>query len=88
MDIDEIDTKKIILIPILVVVALLAVFFVGSSISIVGPNERGVRVTLGRVSGNVLDSGIAVKWPAFSEIRKISVATQNSVADLDVVSNG
>lgn len=49
MDIDEIDTKKIILIPILVVVALLAVFFVGSSISIVGPNERGVRVTLGRV---------------------------------------
>ena len=86
MNIDEIDTKKIILIPILAVVALLVVFFVGSSISIVGPNERGVRVTLGSVSNNVLDSGIAVKWPAISEIRKISVATQNSSANLDVFS--
>lgn len=86
MDIDKIDTKKIILIPILAVVTLLVVFFVGSSISIVGPNERGVRVTLGSVSNNVLDSGIAVKWPAISEIRKISVATQNNVAELDVFS--
>lgn len=86
MNIDEIDTKKIILIPILAVVTLLVVFFVGSSISIVGPNERGVRVTLGSVSNNVLDSGIAVKWPAISEIRKISVATQNNVAELDVFS--
>ena len=86
MDIDKIDTKKIILIPILAVVALLVVFFVGSSISIVGPNERGVRVTLGSVSNNVLDSGIAVKWPAISEIHKISVATQNNVAELDVFS--
>lgn len=86
MNIDEIDTKKIILIPILAVVALLVVFFVGSSISIVGPNERGVRVTLGSVSNNVLDSGIAVKWPAISEIHKISVATQNNVAELDVFS--
>ena len=51
-----------------------------------GPNERGVRVTLGSVSNNVLDSGIAVKWPAISEIHKISVATQNNVAELDVFS--
>lgn len=54
--------------------------------TIVGPNERGVRITLGSASENAMGSGFKIKWPIISEIRKISVATQNSSANLDVFS--
>ena len=54
--------------------------------TVVGPNERGVRITLGSASENAMGSGFKIKWPIISEIRKISVATQNSSANLDVFS--
>lgn len=54
--------------------------------TVVGPNERGVRITLGSASENAMGSGFKIKWPIISEIRKISIATQNSSANLDVFS--
>lgn len=54
--------------------------------TVVGPNERGVRITLGSASENAMGSGFKIRWPIISEIRKISVATQNSSANLDVFS--
>lgn len=54
--------------------------------TVVSPNERGVRITLGSASENAMGSGFKIRWPIISEIRKISVATQNSSANLDVFS--
>lgn len=54
--------------------------------TVVGPNELGVRITLGSASENAMGSGFKIRWPIISEIRKISVATQNSSANLDVFS--
>lgn len=54
--------------------------------TVVGPNERGVRITLVSASENAMGSGFKIRWPIISEIRKISVATQNSSANLDVFS--
>ena len=71
---------------ILLIVTIFFIFLSLTSITIVGPNERGVRVTLGSASEDVITSGLTIKYPLISEIRTFSVATQNSTANLDVFS--
>jgi len=56
------------------VILFLAVFF--GSWTIINPGQRGVRITLGAVSDQVLAEGIHVKIPFFQKIRKIDVTTQ------------
>ena len=69
-----------------VLLLIVTIYLALTSITIVGPNERGVRVTLGKASEHVVNSGIIIKWPLISKICIFSVATQNSTANLDVFS--
>lgn len=81
------NTSRIIDISITcMVLAVILAIVAFTCTTIVGPNERGVRITLGSASENAMGSGFKIKWPIISEIRKISVATQNSSANLDVFS--
>ena len=81
------NTSRIIDISITcMVLAVILAIVAFTCTTIVGPNERGVRITLGSASENSMGSGFKIKWPIISEIRKISVATQNSSANLDVFS--
>lgn len=81
------NTSRIIDISITcIVLAVILAIVAFTCTTIVGPNERGVRITLGSASENAMGSGFKIKWPIISEIRKISVATQNSSANLDVFS--
>lgn len=68
------------------VIAVILAIVAFTCTTVVGPNERGVRITLGSASENAMGSGFQIKLPIISEIRKISVATQNSSANLDVFS--
>lgn len=81
------NTSRIIDISITcMVLAVILAIVAFTCTTVVGPNERGVRITLGSASENAMGSGFKIKWPIISEIRKISVATQNSSANLDVFS--
>ncbi len=46
--------------------------------SVVGPGERGIRVTMGAVSGDVKDSGVYLWIPGITDVRKISIQIQKS----------
>ena len=46
--------------------------------SVVGPGEKGIRVTLGAVSGDVKDSGVYIWVPFITDVRKISIQIQKS----------
>lgn len=81
------NTSRIIDISITcMVLAVILAIVAFTCTTVVGPNERGVRITLGSASENAMGSGFKIKWPIISEIRKISIATQNSSANLDVFS--
>lgn len=81
------NTSRIIDISIkCMVIAVILAIVAFTCTTVVGPNERGVRITLGSASENAMGSGFQIKLPIISEIRKISVATQNSSANLDVFS--
>lgn len=81
------NTSRIIDISITcMVLAVILAIVAFTCTTVVGPNERGVRITLGSATENAMGSGFKIKWPIISEIRKISVATQNSSANLDVFS--
>lgn len=59
--------------------------------SVVGPTERGVRVTLGKISSDVLEPGIHFKLPIVSDIEKfdlsnIEFSTSFSIGDDAAVS--
>ena len=62
--------KRFIVLGVLLVVLLVLLF---NSFSIISPNQRGVKVTLGQVSDNVYQSGIVFKLPFVSKIKKYSV---------------
>lgn len=56
--------------------------FMGS-FQVVNPGERGVLVTMGKTSSDVLTEGVHLKMPFFSYIRNISVRVQNSESSAD-----
>ena len=56
------------ILPAVIVVAILAV--VSNSYTVISPNERGIKVTLGQVEGGVLQPGMAFHAPFITVIRK------------------
>lgn len=56
------------------------------SYTIIGPDERGIQITMGKVRGGVMNSGLNFKMPFISQIRTYKVSTQRASAKLDVFS--
>ena len=52
------------------VIALLALVVIINSCTVISPNERGVKVTLGQVQGDVLQPGMKFHAPFVTVIRK------------------
>jgi regulator of protease activity HflC (stomatin/prohibitin superfamily) len=76
---------KLILLPI----ALIAFFFLAvNPIVIIGPTDRGVMVTLGKVEENVLLPGVAFKAPFIQDIRTYSITPNEYVLQIGVGQNG
>lgn len=75
------------------IVAVFAIVIIISSFSIVGPTERGVKVSLGVASEDVLNSGLKVKLPFVQKIEKYDLtpiqykSAFKSVSDAAVTSD-
>ncbi len=66
-------------------VAVLVLGF--GSWTIIGPNEQGVRVTLGKADDGSLGSGFPFKLPRISKIHKVSIQTQTDNDKLPAASS-
>ena len=71
---EELNIKSIVFGAVVITLFLLLL----ATNTIVGAGERGVRVTLGHVSPNVLTEGIHFKIPVIQQIVKYDVKTQKS----------
>ncbi|MCR5126249.1 MAG: prohibitin family protein [Treponema sp.] len=71
-----------------VLVAILVLGVVASAIDVVEPNERGVMVTLGEVTGGVLDPGMHFHAPLISRIQKYSIVPKGMNATFSVGKDG
>lgn len=69
--------KKIIKIVVLVIVGILAVCLICNCFSIVGPTERGIRVSLGKADTAILSPGMYFKLPFVEKIQKYSMSPIN-----------
>ncbi len=56
--------------------AVVAIILLFGSWTIINPGQRGVRITLGSVSDQVLAEGVHMKIPLVQTIKKIDVTTQ------------
>ena len=63
---------------IVVVIILVVLAIIGNPISIVGVGERGVKVTLGKVSPQSYTEGVHFVTPFISKIHSMNVKTQKS----------
>lgn len=70
------------LVGIVVLVVLVALGF--SSVSIIEPSERGVKVTLGQIQGDTLEPGVVIHPPFITQIRKISMVPTTMSIDLSI----
>lgn len=70
---------------------VLFVFFaaalVFSSVVVIGPDERGVKVTLGKVDSGVLNPGVNFKTPFISKIETFKVSTNKAGWKFDTFSS-
>ncbi|MBQ0052358.1 MAG: prohibitin family protein [Treponema sp.] len=74
---------------IVTMVVLAAIAVVGySSVTVVAPNERGVQVTLGEVTGDVLEPGMHYHAPFISTIRKYSIVPKGMNVTFSVGKDG
>jgi len=64
------DKKGIKKLIVTAVVVLIAVLVVCNSCTVISPNERGVKVTLGQVEGDVIQPGMTFHAPFVTKIRK------------------
>lgn len=72
---------------IAIVVAIIGLIITAiSSFTIIGPDERGIRITLGHIQGDVMESGFNWKPPFITTINTYKVSTQKVTAKLDVFS--
>lgn len=70
-----------------IVVFLLILFTCAiSSCTIISPDERGVMVTLGKVRGEIMSSGINFKMPVATQIQTYKVSAQKHSSKYDVFS--
>ena len=58
------------------VILLFVLSILFGSFKIIGAGERGVRITLGQVSDDVLGEGLQFKWPFVQKIKKLDVKIQ------------
>lgn len=72
------NAKKIVLIGIAVIAALVVVF---STFTVVGAGNTGVIVTLGAVSNKVLSEGLHIKAPFVQQVVQINNRTQKIETD-------
>lgn len=71
---------------IVVIVALAALIY--NSITVVGPNERGIEVKLGEVSGDVLQPGMHYHIPFISVIKRYSIVPRGMNVNFSVDEDG
>ncbi|MBR0032595.1 MAG: prohibitin family protein [Treponema sp.] len=71
-----------------VVVFLAVVILAASSCAVVAPNERGVQVTLGEVTGDVLPPGMHFHPPFISVIKKYSIVPKGMNVNFSVGQDG
>ena len=57
-----------------------------SSCTVIDPDERGLRVTLGEVRGNVMSPGVNFKAPLITQIKTFKVSAQKYTNKYDVFS--
>ncbi|MCQ2583919.1 MAG: hypothetical protein MJ160_08415 [Treponema sp.] len=77
---------KGIILPLIVVV--LAVIIFPASCSVVQPNERGVKVTLGQVQGDVIKPGMVWHAPFATQIKTYSIVPKSYEVTFSVGSDG
>jgi regulator of protease activity HflC (stomatin/prohibitin superfamily) len=77
------------------VIVSVAVLFIGSFFTIIGPGDRGVLMNFGAVSGRILDPGFHFLIPVQQSVAKISVQVQKTQSsqsaaskDLQIVTTG
>lgn len=80
------ELKQTVRISILISVIVAIFILLGSSYTIIDPDERGIRITLGQIQGDVMDSGFNWKPPFITKIKTYKVSTQKLNAKLDVFS--
>ena len=80
----KIATKSIISLIVLAVIAAAAY----ESVSVVAPNERGVQVMLGEVTGDVLEPGMHFHPPFVSTIKKYSIVPKGMNVTFSVGKDG
>lgn len=80
--------KKYTKVIIVIVVSLVALVGVLSSYSVVEPSERGVKVTLGEINGDVLGPGMHFCVPFVTEIRKYSIVPKGMNVSFSVGKDG
>lgn len=60
----------------LVIVVLIAITLFFGSFYTIGPSERGVKITMGKMDEGFLSPGLGFKMPIISEIKVIPIKTQ------------
>lgn len=77
------DTKKL---SAILAIVILIIFFIGffNPIAIVGVGERGIKVTLGKVSPQSFTEGIHFVTPFISTIKTLNVKTQKQYIETSV----
>lgn len=58
------------------------------SFQVVGPTERGIRITLGSADDTVLESGVHLKWPLIQHIETISIQPIQTTYNVEVNHDG
>lgn len=79
------STNKSLAILVFIVFLIAAVGI--SSVAIIAPDERGVKVTLGKIDSGVLSPGINFKAPFISEIKTFKVTTNKAGWKFDTFSS-
>lgn len=78
------NIRKEIAIPLVVILLIIVFIVICNPIAIVGVGERGVKVTLGKVSPVSYTEGIHFITPFISHIRNMNVKTQKNYVETDV----
>ncbi len=78
------DKKAVLAVPLLIAILVVLFFVVFNPIAIVGVGQRGVKVTLGRVSPQSYTEGVHFVTPFISKIKTMDVKTQKRSVTTEV----
>lgn len=71
----------------LIIIAAVAIVVASKSCTVIGPTERGVRVTLGKVSEEIMQPGFRWKTPFVQDIKKLSIVPKEINVTISVGNN-